>query len=56
VAVLHRYGTSNSIDTAKWLEAHGMAFAAPPFRALFGWLASLDLSWVQELCIYLFIW
>ena len=35
VAVLHRYGTSSSIDLAKWLEAHGMAFAAPPFRAMF---------------------
>ncbi|MDE2094093.1 MAG: TRAP transporter small permease subunit, partial [Burkholderiales bacterium] len=56
VAVLHRYGTSNSIDFAKWLDAHGMAYASPPFRAIFKWLASLDLSWAQELCIYLFIW
>ncbi|MDE2080588.1 MAG: TRAP transporter large permease subunit [Burkholderiales bacterium] len=56
VAVLHRYGTANSIDFAKWLEAHGMAFASPPFRAIFGFLAGLDLSWAQELCIYLFIW
>jgi C4-dicarboxylate transporter DctM subunit len=56
VAVLHRYGTSNSIDFAKWLEAHGMAFASAPFRAIFKWLASLDLSWAQELTIYLFIW
>jgi C4-dicarboxylate transporter DctM subunit len=56
VAVLHRYGTSNSIDFAKWLEAHGMAFASAPFRAIFTWLSSLDVSWAQELCIYLFIW
>jgi C4-dicarboxylate transporter DctM subunit len=56
VAVLHRYGTSSSIDFAKWLEAHGAAFAAPPFRAIFHWLAARDLSWAQELCIYLFIW
>ncbi len=56
VAVLHRYGTSNSIDFAKWLEAHGMAFASPPFRGIFSWLSSKDLSWAQELCIYLFIW
>jgi C4-dicarboxylate transporter DctM subunit len=55
-AVLHRYGTSNSIDFAKWLEAHGMAFASPPFRAIFGWLSGMDVSWAQELCIYLFIW
>jgi C4-dicarboxylate transporter, DctM subunit len=55
-AVLHRYGTSNSIDFAKWLEAHGMAFAAPPFRGIFRWLSGMDVSWAQELCIYLFIW
>ncbi len=55
-AVLHRYGTSNSIDFAKWLEAHGVAFASPPFRAIFGWLSGMDVSWAQELCIYLFIW
>ena len=56
VAVVHRYGTSNSIDFAKWLELHGMAFASPPFRAIFRWMAARDLSWAQELCIYLFIW
>ncbi len=56
VAVLHRYGTGLSIDFAKWLEAHGAAFAAPPFRATFAWLAARDVSWAQELCIYLFIW
>ncbi len=56
VAVLHRYTTSNSIEFAKWLEAHGLAFASPPFRFIFKTLASLDLSAAQELCIYLFIW
>ena len=56
MAVAHRYGTSNSIDFAKWLEAHGAAFAAGPFRAIFAWLAARDLSWAQELCIYMFIW
>ncbi|MDQ6680756.1 MAG: C4-dicarboxylate ABC transporter, partial [Pseudomonadota bacterium] len=56
VAVLHRYGTSNAIDFAKWLEQHGMAFASAPFRAIFRFLAGLDLSWAQELTIYLFIW
>jgi C4-dicarboxylate transporter, DctM subunit len=56
VAVVHRYGTGLSIDFAKWLEAHGAASAAPPFRAIFRWLSARDLSWAQELCIYLFIW
>ena len=56
VAVLHRYGTSTAIDAAKWLEAHGLAAAAVPLRSAFAWLAARDLSWAQELCIYLFIW
>jgi C4-dicarboxylate transporter DctM subunit len=56
VAVLHRYGTSNAIDFAKWLDAHGMALLSPPFRGLYHFLAGLDLSWAQELTIYLFIW
>ena len=56
VAVLHRYGTSLSIDTAKWAIAHGLPRVAVPLRAIYDWLSSFDLSSAQELCIYLFIW
>jgi len=56
VAVLHRYGTGASIDFAKWLTAHGLAVLAPPFHGLYAWLSARDLSWAQELCIYMFIW
>ena len=56
VAVVHRYSTASSIDLAKWLEAHGTVGLAGPFRAIFSWLAARDLSWAQELCIYMFIW
>jgi len=56
VAVLHRYGTSNAIDFAKWLEAHGLSMVSPPLRAIYSFLAGLDMSWAQELTIYLFIW
>ncbi len=56
VAVLHRYGTSGSIDTAKWAIAHGLPLVAVPLQALYDWLSSFDLSAAQELCIYLFIW
>jgi C4-dicarboxylate transporter DctM subunit len=56
VAVLHRYGAGLSIDIAKWAEARNLAFLAVPARAAFVWLAALDLSWAQELCIYMFIW
>jgi len=56
VAVLHRYGAGLSIDIAKWAEARNLSFLAVPARAAFVWLAALDLSWAQELCIYMFIW
>ena len=56
VAVLHRYGTGLSIDGSKWATAHGFTFLAAFLKSIFLWLAALDLSWAQELCIYMFIW
>src|SRR5437016_7295034 len=55
VAVLHRYGAGLSIDISKWATAHGMPLLAAFFKSIFTWLAGLDLSWAQELCIYMFI-
>ena len=55
-AVLHRYGTGVSIDLAKWFTAHGFPALDPPLRAIYVRLAALDVSWAQELCIYMFIW
>jgi len=56
VAVLHRYGTGLSIDVAKWAAAHGIPVVSELLHGLYSWLASLDISWAQELCIYMFIW
>ena len=56
VAVLHRYGTGLSIDVSKWTAAHGVPWLPGIFNGIYSWLASLDLSWAQELCIYMFIW
>jgi C4-dicarboxylate transporter DctM subunit len=56
LAVLHRYGTGVSIDLAKWTAAHGVPVVPDILRAIYGWLSSLDVSWAQELCIYMFIW
>jgi len=56
VAVLHRYGTGISIDLAKWATAHGMPVASELLRSAYEWLAARDVSWAQELCIYMFIW
>ena len=56
VAVLHRYGTGLSIDISKWAAAHGVPVLPGFFKDIYLWLSSLDLSWAQELCIYMFIW
>src|SRR4051794_12113392 len=55
-AVLHRYGAGLSIDFSKWAAAHDMPGLAAVLKGIFTWLASLDVSWAQELCIYMFIW
>jgi C4-dicarboxylate transporter, DctM subunit len=56
LAVLHRYGTGLSIDVSKWATAHGFTLLAAFLKAIFLWLAAVDVSWAQELCIYMFIW
>jgi C4-dicarboxylate transporter DctM subunit len=56
IAVLHRYGTGLSIDLSKWAAAQGFTLLAGVSKAIFQWGAGLDLSWAQELCIYMFIW
>src|SRR3954469_2304042 len=56
VAVLHRYGAGLSIDLAKWGEARGIPVVPEILRGIYSWLASIDISWAQELCIYMFIW
>ena len=56
VAVLHRYGTGLSIDLSKWAAARGLPLLPAVFKDVYLWLAARDLSWAQELCIYMFIW
>src|SRR5690242_8959701 len=55
-AVVHRYGTGVSINLSKWLDAHGVPILPGIFKGIYLWLAALDVSWAQELCIYMFIW
>jgi C4-dicarboxylate transporter DctM subunit len=56
LAVLHRYGTGVSIDLSKWLAARGVPVLPAILKEIYLWLAALDVSWAQELCIYMFIW
>jgi len=55
-SVLHRYGTGLSIDVSKWLAARGVPVLPGILSEIYLWLAALDVSWAQELCIYMFIW
>jgi C4-dicarboxylate transporter DctM subunit len=56
IAVLHRYGAGESIALSRWATAHGLTWLAAAAQAVFSFLSELDLSWAQELCIYMFIW
>ena len=55
-AVLQRYGLSTSISLANWGRAHGQDWLFHGGRAVFTFLRGFNLTWAQELCIYLFIW
>ncbi len=56
IAVLHRYGAGESIALSRWATAHGLTWLAAVAQAVFTFLSELDLSWAQELCIYMFVW
>src|SRR5436305_10353689 len=56
IAVVHRYGAGESIVFSRWAAAHGLTWLATLSMAVFTFLSELDLSWAQELCIYMFIW
>jgi C4-dicarboxylate transporter DctM subunit len=56
IAVVHRYGAGESIALSRWAAAHGMSWLATLSMTVFTFLSELDLSWAQELCIYMFIW
>ena len=56
VSVIHRYGTGLSIDLSKWAAAHDLTTLAAIEKSIFLWFSSWDLSWAQELCIFMFVW
>ncbi|MFV0280311.1 MAG: TRAP transporter small permease [Rhodoblastus sp.] len=56
VAVVHRYSLSASIDLARWGKEHGMDWLFVAGRSVFSYLRGFNLTWAQELCIYMFVW
>jgi len=56
VAVVHRYSLTTAIDLARWGKEHGMDWLFVGGRAVFSFLRGFNLTWAQELCIYMFVW
>jgi TRAP-type C4-dicarboxylate transport system permease small subunit len=56
IAVVHRYGASNSAGFARWAGAHGFVALQHAADGIYTSLAAIDLSWAQELATYMFVW
>ena len=56
VAVVHRYGASNSASLATWAKMHGLPWLNVAAEEVYLSLTSINLSWAQELATYMFVW
>ena len=56
VAVVHRYGASNSANLARWAGAHNLLMLKVAATFVYLKLAAINLSWAQELATYMFVW
>ena len=56
VAVVHRYGASNSAALAGWAKVHDLPWLNAAADAVYLALTSINLSWAQELATYMFVW
>jgi TRAP-type C4-dicarboxylate transport system permease small subunit len=56
IAVVHRYGASNSAELGRWAGAHGFTLLRHAADWVYVSLAGVNLSWAQELATYMFIW
>jgi TRAP-type C4-dicarboxylate transport system permease small subunit len=56
VAVVHRYGASNSANLARWAGAHQLLLLKAAANWVYTELAGINLSWANELSTYMFVW
>ncbi|MDX2287791.1 MAG: TRAP transporter small permease [Hyphomicrobiaceae bacterium] len=56
VAVVQRYGLSNSAQWMGWARTNDLPWLAAIFRSIFVTLNSFSMTWAQEACIYMFVW
>lgn len=55
-AVVQRYGMSSAISLSNWGRANEIGWLQSGGRSVFFFLKTFNLTWAQELCIYLFVW
>ena len=56
IAVVHRYGASNSAVLGAWASARGLTWLSFIADEVYEGLTSINLSWAQELATYMFVW
>jgi len=56
IAVVHRYGASNSASLSRWAGAHNLLMLKAAAFFVYLKLAAINLSWAQELATYMFVW
>src|ERR1700733_15251518 len=56
VAVVHRYGASNSASLARWAGVHNLPFLKYTANWVYTGLVAIHLSWANELSTYMFVW
>jgi C4-dicarboxylate transporter, DctQ subunit len=56
VSVAQRYSLSASISLSNWGKDIGQMWLFDGGRAAFKFIRSLNMTWAQELCIYMFVW
>ena len=56
VAVVHRYGASNSASLARWAGGHDLQFLKYTANWVYTGLVAVHLSWANELSTYMFVW
>jgi TRAP-type C4-dicarboxylate transport system permease small subunit len=56
VAVVHRYGASNSASLARWAALHHLLWLKAAANWVYVELAAMNLSWANELSTYMFVW
>ncbi|MDM7255746.1 MAG: TRAP transporter small permease [Paracoccus sp. (in: a-proteobacteria)] len=56
VAVTHRFAIGWTASSVRYFRANDMPEMMAYARSFYSLLASIKLTWAQELCIYLFVW